>query len=407
MRSSLLLTILLIGPTRGADDPANLVARLGAARFADREEAARKLRAPGPKALPAVTAGCVSKDEEVSARSKVTRELIRADWRTVFAAAFEADAKEAKQKLTPGVGPVRPLAGDSRAGRALFGEMIASSENFAGWTTTADPTRAASMEVVKDCDDRRNELMKYTFHIPEWPGDRPSEHATMLFLGASFSGDPWPAKTGANTTHVPVFVAGKPLRSPAGGPIAKLFVAWLDKRSDEEVVRSGLDVVFCHALADGLPLARRIAVDTKLSPKTRAAALPVLGRLGTAADTAACTPLLGDESLFASFETGGYVARGTPTKTRTVQVQDVSAAVALALAGPTRGLRVYCRRRADLARVPDQPVRIVQHGLDVRAEAGDEQGGGEGRVAVAPGARVRDRRRPDGAHAKAKAALSR
>ena len=134
-------------------------------------------------------------------------------------------------------------------------------------------------------------------------------------------------------SHLPVFVAGKPLRGPFGGPLAKLFVAWLEKRSDDGVIQSGLDIVFCHALSDALPLARRVAADEKRPAKTRAAALPVLGRLGTAADAAACTPLLGDESLFASYDTGGYVDRATPNKKRSVQVRDVAAAVALALGG--------------------------------------------------------------------------
>jgi hypothetical protein len=331
----LLLSALLLGPATGADESADLVARLGASRFADREDAARKLRELGPAALSAVTAGCASKDEEVSARCKATREFIRADWRTRFTAAFKANALAGKHDH-PAWTRFVALTGDSRAARTLFGEMIAAPVNFARLDdAVADPARAAAlyMEVVKDCDDRRNELMKYTFHIPEWPGDRPSELATMLFLGACFSGDPWPAKATAGTTHIPVFVAGKPLRSPAAGPVAKLFVAWLDKRADEDLIRSGLDTIFCHALIDGLPLARRIAAESKLTAKTRAAALPVLGRLGTAADAAACTPLLSDDTAFASFDTNGYLPRGTAVKKRSVQVRDVAAAVALALGG--------------------------------------------------------------------------
>jgi hypothetical protein len=331
----LFLFALVIGPSWAADEPADLVSKLGAPRFADREAAAGKLRELGPVALPAVTAGCTSKDEEISARCKATRELIRADWRTRFAAAFKANALEGKHDHPVWTRFVT-LTGDSKAARTLFGEMIANPENFARLDdAAADPARTAAlyMEAVRDCDDRRNELMKYTFHIPEWPGDRPSELATMLFLGACFSGDPWPAKATAGTTHIPVFVAGKPLRSPAADPIAKLFVAWLDKRADEGLIRSGLDTVFCHALTDGLPLARRIAADTKLTAKTRAAALPVLGRLGTAADVAACTPLLADDTPFATFDTNGYLPRETPVKKRSVQVRDVAAAVALALGG--------------------------------------------------------------------------
>ena len=189
------LFILLIPTARGAHDPADLVARLAAPRFTDREEAARKLRELGPAALPAVTAGCASRDEEVSTRSKATRELIRADWRTRFAAAFKVGGADAKHDH-PAWNRFVALAGDSRAARTLFGEMIVHPVNFARLDdATADPVRAAAlyMEVVADCDRQRNELLKYSFHIPEWPGDRPADLATMLFLGACFSGHGSPA----------------------------------------------------------------------------------------------------------------------------------------------------------------------------------------------------------------------
>ena len=59
----------------------------------------------------------------------------------------------------------------------------------------------------------------------------------------------------------------------------------------------------------------------------------MLGRLGSTADAPACEDLLADESLYGSFDTNGYLPRGTPVQTRTVQVRDVAAAVALALRG--------------------------------------------------------------------------
>jgi hypothetical protein len=214
--------------------------------------------------------------------------------------------------------------------------MIANPETFTRLDDAADdPARAATryMEFVSDIARRRNQLLHVSFHVPVWPGDKPTELATMLYLGTCFTGDPWPARTDANTTHLPVFVSGKPFRSPAGGPLKKLFVAWLEKRANEELLRSGLDTLFCQALADGLPLARRIAADAKLNAKTRAAALPVFGRLGTVADVAACTPLLGDETPFAAFDTNGYLPRGTAIKSRTIQVRDVAASVALSLRG--------------------------------------------------------------------------
>jgi hypothetical protein len=334
--TTLLLLALVAGTARGADDPADLVARLAAPAFAEREAAGRKLRELGVKALPAVTAGCASPDAEVSGRCNRLLGLLRADRRGMFTAAFRADADGKPEHDHPAWDRFVALAGDSRAGRALFAEMIADPDAFARLDDAlTDPKRAAALytEVVAGTARARAELMKVTFHVPVWPGDRPADLATMLYLGTCFAGDPWPAGTDANTTHLPVFVAGKPLRGPAGGPIAKLFVAWLDRRADGGLLRSGLDVIFCHALPGGLPLARRVAADTKLPVATRAAALPVLGRLGTPADVSASAALLTDDSPFGGFDTNGYLPRGTAVKRRAVQVRDVAAAVTLALRG--------------------------------------------------------------------------
>src|SRR5688500_5624987 len=90
--TTLFVLTLVVGTGRGADDTADLVARLAAPGFVDRETAARKLRELGVKALPAVTAGCTSPDAEVSGRCKRLLGLLRADRRAVFAAAFRGDA---------------------------------------------------------------------------------------------------------------------------------------------------------------------------------------------------------------------------------------------------------------------------------------------------------------------------
>jgi hypothetical protein len=324
------------GAARGADDPAALVAQLGAKAFADREVAGRALRRQGTRALPAVTAGCASPDAEISRRCKSLLVQLRSDRRAAFAAAFRADRAGKENHEHPAWDRLVALAGDSPAGRTLFAEMIADPDQFARLDdAVADPNRAAAlyMEAVRDISARRAELGKFTFHIEVWPGDRPAELAALLYLGTCFSDDPWPAGTDTGTTHLPVYIAGKPLRGPAGGPVAKLFVAWLGQRTDANLLQSGLDVIFCHALADGLPLARRVATDSKLPAATRTAALPVLGRLGTASDASACAVLLTDETLFGSFDTNGYLPRGTAVEKRTVQVRDVAAAVALSLVG--------------------------------------------------------------------------
>ena len=330
------LLLLAVPFAHAADDPAALVARLGNKSFAEREAASKAIRQLGVPALQAVTAGCTSTDAEIRDRCKTLLVQLRADWRAEFAAAFQADAEGNHKQTHPVWNRFVELAGDSRISRALFAEMIKNPDNFTRLDdATADPKRAAVQytEVVRAISAQRDQLMRYTFHIEVWPGESPAECATILYLGACFSGDPRPPGPDKGVSYLPAWVASKPLCGPSGGPIGKLFVAWLNRREDAGLMSSGLEIVFCHALADGLPIARRIAADTKLPATTRAAALPVLGRFGSVKDLPACMALLDDDSQFASFSTDGYLPQGTPVQKRTTQVRNVAAAVALALRG--------------------------------------------------------------------------
>src|SRR4051812_45844847 len=144
--TTLLLLALVAGTARGADDPAGLVARLAAPAFAEREAAGRKLRDLGVKALPAVTAGCASPDAEGRGRCKRLLGVLRADRRAAFAAAFRADADGKQRHDHPAWDRFVALAGDTRAGRALFAEMIANPDAFARLDDAlTDPKRAAAL----------------------------------------------------------------------------------------------------------------------------------------------------------------------------------------------------------------------------------------------------------------------
>lgn len=70
---------LLLGPGPATDvdaDPAALVARLGAAKFADREAATKRLEALGGAALPALRAAVAARDPEVRLRALALRDEI-------------------------------------------------------------------------------------------------------------------------------------------------------------------------------------------------------------------------------------------------------------------------------------------------------------------------------------------
>ncbi len=78
-----LAVFLIASVTMSADDgpgPAELVRRLGAEQYADRQAAAQALRALGKDALPALRAGVASRDAEVRKRSGELVAIIEREW---------------------------------------------------------------------------------------------------------------------------------------------------------------------------------------------------------------------------------------------------------------------------------------------------------------------------------------
>src|SRR5260370_10704878 len=119
-------------------DPAvlKLVEQLGAPEFVDREAAAKKLRAIGVTAIPALQAGTRDPSPEVRKRSQEVLTAVRADARDALAKQF--DPKKTEEYDHPVWKRFVAIAGDSLASRELFARIIATEK----WVRTLDKAEA-------------------------------------------------------------------------------------------------------------------------------------------------------------------------------------------------------------------------------------------------------------------------
>jgi len=129
---------------------ANLVKQLGDKRYATREAAAKKLIEMGPAAVPALTAGTKSEDEEVRNRSIALLPQARAaEWKR-RAAAYLADTEGKQKHDLPLLDQWEKLVGKPDAGtRKLFAEMVKTNGELLQKATDRKVAASACTERCK------------------------------------------------------------------------------------------------------------------------------------------------------------------------------------------------------------------------------------------------------------------
>jgi RNA polymerase sigma factor (sigma-70 family) len=358
---------------RPREDPAaRLVAQLGAPDFAAREAAQKSLRELGPKAEPALRAGLKSENPEVRNRAAALLTTIRADARDALARGFDP-AKDA-QPDHPVWTRFKTIAGDSRASRDLFAQIIANKDRLRRLDTAENGPEAAAGQYRAACVEvgrHYQSNMSVWFEIPVWPCDRADETAYLLLLG-SYAGTASARPAGQDRDFqafsdgegrvpfargLPLGLQGKMLEigleirtkfrpdEVAATPgtdrvFARLLAAWLGRRElASDVVPPCLWLAARHGAKEVLPLARTVAADEFIHkreppPQLYAAALAVVAAFGTPDDLPLFERHFKDDMVVARFEFSGANPVGAKTDgTGTAQVRDVAAGLALVLHG--------------------------------------------------------------------------
>jgi hypothetical protein len=358
------------------DDPAAaLVRQLDAPDFKARQEAAKKLRDLGAKAIPALQAGTRGQSLEATRRSHAVLAAVRADLRDALAKQF--DPKKKTEYDHPVWKRFVGIAGDSRASRELFARIIANEK----WLRTldnaeADPASAGHVyrvgiaEVFRDfhSDPAKN---------PQWPCDRPEEVAYLLLLGsypdnnppAKLTGDEVVPENLRNTDFLGRgIIRGEGQITHANGldlgldgkirffnapeivgavgtdrVFARLFAAWLVRRDpSSEVVRRGFLIAFGRRVPEILPLARHYAANDfepkrDVPPIVTITALELVAQLGTRADLPLFERHFADRTNVAAVDkprADGAMDYYRPAPvTETTQLRDVALGLTLLLHG--------------------------------------------------------------------------
>jgi HEAT repeat protein len=297
----LLPATLIAGPKSGDDGTpeyraaADLVRRLGDARFAAREAAAKKLIDMGAAAVPALRVGMRSDDEEVRSRSAALLPKAEAvGWRR-RADAFLADP--AADRDLPLLAEWEKLTGKPDAGnRKLYADILAAAGSLLE-SAAADRKAAAGVVAAK-----ARAMLAATRGGGKQVEGSAGEVAAVLFVQAMLKDRRNSDRADDGRTE-PLYLLANPAVAAAlddkqtGPTYRRLVVGWLDSRPADEHMSALYFALLAirHPFPEAEPALVRLATKHE-SVQVRWVSLEALGRSGTTAATAKLTELLTDKS---------------------------------------------------------------------------------------------------------------
>jgi hypothetical protein len=359
MFSALLPVWLALAPAPAdpAPDPVALVSRLGSDDFAEREAAAKDLKALGAKAEPALKAALASENPEARTRAAQLLVAIRRDALDALAKTFDpAGTAEPDHPIWK---RYKGAAGSDGPARRLFAEIVRDPHRLRLLDRAeSDPDKVGALyerhvkqlgeNVQKGLDHRQKRGFRVAGNVIDLddPTPEPADVAVGLYLGTfpatakALENPRWEQHPAAYASEEGSSLLGnafqqgldRPYRSTpaerATAPaFARLFAAWLAARRNPGSIATGLAHARFAQVAEALPTARAVLADVKQPLKLRAEALPLLGAFGAAKDEALVAALLEDTTAV------GECNYGPAQKGAKVQVRDVALAALLVLRG--------------------------------------------------------------------------
>jgi HEAT repeat protein len=276
-----------------------LVKQLGDKRFAAREAAAKKLVEMGPAAVPALTAGTRSDDEEIRNRSiALLPQAKAAEWKR-RAEAYLND-KDGKQKHDlPLLTEYEKLVGKPDAGsRKLFAEMIRTNGEL---LEQADADSKAAGDAVKArCRTIASQVGAAAKQVPAETGDL----AAMFFVHARVSKD----RADWRATDHPALLLSNPSLTDAislkdvGPALRRILVHWAETRPADDVSSQQYFALAARkaSFPEAVPVLVRFAKNKNASGlNVRAVSIEALGKIGDKEAKAELEKLVSDStSLF-------------------------------------------------------------------------------------------------------------
>ncbi|HJZ94200.1 MAG TPA: HEAT repeat domain-containing protein [Gemmataceae bacterium] len=301
------LVFLLIALPASAADPkpgdegtpefkkaTELVKQLGHTRYATREAAAKQLLDMGGAAVPALTAGARSEDEEVRTRCiALLPHAKAADWKR-RAAAFLADVDGKDKHDLPLLAEYSTAVGKLNAGsRKLFADMVRTNGELLA-QAAADP-KAAKAAVTSRCRDLLGLVRVGQKQVPADVGDL----AALFFVHSRVSKDraDW-----QGLDHPAHLLANPALAEGVGaadvGPVLRqVVVRWVEGQPPDDITSHQFFVIAVRQkpFPEAVPVLTRLAKDKNASIfNVRALAIEALGKVGNKEAIAALEELMSD-----------------------------------------------------------------------------------------------------------------
>jgi hypothetical protein len=276
-----------------------LVSQLAAPVFRDRENASRELVRMGYRARVALAEGESHPDPEVADRCR--RLLPQAiEWHIQrLLEGFLADSNGPWPEDLPGARRWVQIVGSTKESRELFAEMV---QNHRQILAQVEQAPRQLPEIYKTfCQEV---YARYRSNIEDrfrYSGVSRSELVLFLFLGS----DPVQKRSDAGPR---AFMAAyqflnqtslSQALSELGGsdPIKKLFVAWLAKEQQPNVLRRAFMLASQAGLKEAVPTGIKLVRDKTLPPSSRAQVMIYLARMGDRNLIKEVEPFLDDKSL--------------------------------------------------------------------------------------------------------------
>lgn len=307
-----------------------LVKKLASDVYADREDATRKLRNLGRKALEALEAGADDPDPEVRLRCEILLPAAEADDFDTRLDTFLAD-KEAKfEHDLPGWNEFKKITENDESARALFAELLKQPENrdlIAGMAQD-------NAELMRRFDARKQDL--YAKMYPRGPipaggkierYEPTARDATLFLFVESVIGDKV-ANPRLGPVSVYSMLTRPAMRSAIDADkhvavIRKLAGAWAESRTNPSSFSQALYVVNNMKLKEGLGLAGKIIKMEGATILQKATAAVAIANLGNVDHLSLLKPLFDNDAVL-------RVKAGVANE---IHVQDCALAMALLLTG--------------------------------------------------------------------------
>lgn len=325
--------LLFAAPPPAADlsglEPKQLIERLGDRSFAIREASTTRLAELGLECRPHLSAGLKNADPEIRRRCRLILSDVLDAELAVKIARFKADVDGKHEHDIPGWARFQEIVGSDPAARKLFTTMLQEEFALLEATSRDAKTMAAVLRT------RIRQLYRgLTARIPTQRFPISSGSVATVLFATTELGDQLPTDLATSNLLTSISQQAAFTKELRGGdfkePARKLFGLWLQlptgSMNDLQKVRLAISY---ELKASGLRLSVRLLNAKAPQPRTQAACIEAVARLGGRDCAALLAPLLEDKSVCS--------ARTVGNKRFEIQVRDVALAWLIFLAEQDHG----------------------------------------------------------------------